>query len=64
MVMGSISGVPAGSGAEKLWLVFQGIADIAFAYPYSVILLEIQVENPNFSGCQSFFCMNFDAWRN
>ncbi|XP_027093234.1 probable amino acid permease 7 [Coffea eugenioides] len=42
MVMGSISGVPAGSGAEKLWLVFQGIADIAFAYPYSVILLEIQ----------------------
>ncbi|KAL3503678.1 hypothetical protein ACH5RR_038127 [Cinchona calisaya] len=42
MVMGSISGVPADSGVEKLWLVFQGIADIAFAYPYSVILLEIQ----------------------
>ncbi|XP_027064493.1 probable amino acid permease 7 isoform X1 [Coffea arabica] len=42
MVKGSISGVSANSGAEKSWLVFQGIADIAFAYPYSVILLEIQ----------------------
>ena len=29
--------------ADKLWLAFQAIGDIAFAYPYSIILLEIQV---------------------
>ena len=42
-IMGSVSGVPAKSLADKLWLVFQALGDIAFAYPYSIILLEIQV---------------------
>ena len=41
--MGSIGGVPSASAADKAWLVFQGLGDIAFAYPYSMILLEIQV---------------------
>ncbi|KAD3067258.1 hypothetical protein R6Q59_018677 [Mikania micrantha] len=41
-IMGSIGGVPAASATEKVWLVFQGLGDIAFAYPYSIILLEIQ----------------------
>ncbi|KAA8523505.1 hypothetical protein F0562_009928 [Nyssa sinensis] len=41
-IKGSIVGVPADSLVDKLWLVFQAIGDIAFAYPYSVILLEIQ----------------------
>ena len=41
--MGSITGVPASSLANKLWLVFQARGDIAFAYPYSIIVLEIQV---------------------
>ncbi|XP_052207864.1 probable amino acid permease 7 isoform X2 [Diospyros lotus] len=41
-VKGSIGGVPAKSTAEKTWLVFQGLGDIAFAYPYTIILLEIQ----------------------
>ncbi|XP_076894219.1 putative amino acid permease 7 [Bidens hawaiensis] len=41
-VMGSIGGVPAASAVDKVWLVFQGLGDIAFAYPYSIILLEIQ----------------------
>ncbi|CDP13656.1 unnamed protein product [Coffea canephora] len=40
--LGSISGVPADSLAEKLWSVFQALGDVAFAYPYSVIVLEIQ----------------------
>ena len=41
--MGSIGGVPGASAVDKVWLVFQGLGDIAFAYPYSIILLEIQV---------------------
>lgn len=42
-IMGSVAGVPASNIADKLWLVFQALGDIAFAYPYTVILLEIQV---------------------
>ena len=30
----------------KVWRVAQAIGDIAFAYPYSLILLEIQVRPP------------------
>jgi hypothetical protein len=30
----------------KVWRVSQAIGDIAFAYPYSLILLEIQVRPP------------------
>ncbi|KAK1440173.1 hypothetical protein QVD17_05998 [Tagetes erecta] len=41
-IKGSIGGVPAASATDKVWLVFQGLGDIAFAYPYSIILLEIQ----------------------
>ncbi|XLT26593.1 hypothetical protein HN873_057885 [Arachis hypogaea] len=41
-IMGSITGVAASSTADKLWLIFQALSDIAFAYPYSIILLEIQ----------------------
>ncbi|KAI3754066.1 hypothetical protein L2E82_26180 [Cichorium intybus] len=41
-IKGSIGGVPEASVIDKLWLVFQGLGDIAFAYPYSIILLEIQ----------------------
>ncbi|CAH1450980.1 unnamed protein product [Lactuca virosa] len=41
-IMGSIGGIPATSAIDKVWLVFQGLGDIAFAYPYSIILLEIQ----------------------
>ncbi|KAL2316610.1 hypothetical protein Fmac_030486 [Flemingia macrophylla] len=41
-IMGSVTGIPTSNIADKLWLVFQAVGDIAFAYPYSVILLEIQ----------------------
>ncbi|KAL5981319.1 hypothetical protein ACLOJK_015374 [Asimina triloba] len=41
-IKGSISGVPASSSMGKLWKVSQALGDIAFAYPYSIILLEIQ----------------------
>ncbi|XP_021905974.1 probable amino acid permease 7 [Carica papaya] len=41
-IKGNITGVPASSTANKLWLIFQALGDIAFAYPYSIILLEIQ----------------------
>ncbi|XAR56840.1 hypothetical protein NMG60_11037461 [Bertholletia excelsa] len=41
-IKGSIGGVPEATVAEKLWLIFQALGDIAFAYPYSIILFEIQ----------------------
>ncbi|KAL1820864.1 hypothetical protein ACET3Z_015733 [Daucus carota] len=41
-IKGSIRGVPADTTAEKLFLMFQALGDIAFAYPYALILLEIQ----------------------
>ncbi|CAN0922868.1 Probable amino acid permease 7 [Linum grandiflorum] len=41
-IKGSINGTPAANYVEKTWLVFQAIGDIAFAYPYTLVLLEIQ----------------------
>ncbi|KAJ9173842.1 hypothetical protein P3X46_016938 [Hevea brasiliensis] len=41
-VMGSITGVSASSAIAKVWNISQALGDIAFAYPYSLILLEIQ----------------------
>ncbi|KAG9455406.1 hypothetical protein H6P81_008310 [Aristolochia fimbriata] len=41
-IKGSVGGVTQVSAAHKLWSVTQAIGDIAFAYPYSTILLEIQ----------------------
>ncbi|KAL3821165.1 hypothetical protein ACJIZ3_007070 [Penstemon smallii] len=41
-IMGSIGGIPAETAVKKVWLVFQSLGDIAFAYPYTVIILEIQ----------------------
>ncbi|XP_038686448.1 probable amino acid permease 7 isoform X1 [Tripterygium wilfordii] len=41
-IQGSISGVAEANIADKLWLAFQALGDVAFAYPYSLILLEIQ----------------------
>ncbi|XP_021826794.1 probable amino acid permease 7 isoform X2 [Prunus avium] len=41
-IQGSLGGVPTSNVADKLWLAFQALGDIAFAYPYSIILLEIQ----------------------
>ncbi|BAT88427.1 amino acid permease 7 Amino acid transporter [Vigna angularis] len=39
---GTISGIPTSSGVDKVWLVAQALGDIAFSYPFSVILIEIQ----------------------
>ncbi|XP_057531560.1 probable amino acid permease 7 isoform X2 [Amaranthus tricolor] len=41
-IKGNISGVPNTSTLKKLSLSFQALGDIAFAYPYSLIVLEIQ----------------------
>jgi len=41
--MGSLSGIPTNTVADKFWAIFQALGDIAFAYPYSILLLEIQV---------------------
>ncbi|KAL2247735.1 probable amino acid permease 7 isoform X1 [Sesamum indicum] len=42
VVQGSIDGLSASSRTQKLWLVCQALGDIAFAYPYSMIVLNIQ----------------------
>nr|XP_048329951.1 probable amino acid permease 7 isoform X7 [Ziziphus jujuba var. spinosa] len=41
-IKGSATGISASSTAEKVWSISQAIGDIAFAYPYSLILIEIQ----------------------
>ncbi|CAL5397805.1 unnamed protein product [Camellia sinensis] len=43
-IKGSIGGVPASTTTKKIWLVAQALGDIAFAFPFSVILIEIQVQ--------------------
>ncbi|GAB4854050.1 Probable amino acid permease 7 [Ancistrocladus abbreviatus] len=42
VIKGSIEGVPTATVISKVWLVSQALGDIAFAYPYSLIVLEIQ----------------------
>ncbi|PKA49179.1 putative amino acid permease 7 [Apostasia shenzhenica] len=42
MIKGSMGGISVPSTAQKVWRVSQAIGDIAFAYPYSIILIEIQ----------------------
>ena len=42
-VEGSISGISTANSTQKVWLVAQAIGDIAFAFNFSIILLEIQV---------------------
>lgn len=42
----TLTGVQVGvdvTGSEKVWRTFQAIGDIAFAYAYSNVLIEIQV---------------------
>lgn len=41
---GTLTGVEVGTitGAKKVWQTFQALGDIAFAYSYSMILIEIQ----------------------
>ncbi|KAK9269492.1 hypothetical protein L1049_001267 [Liquidambar formosana] len=41
-IKGGIGGISTSSAADKAWLVSQALGDIAFAYPYSLILIEIQ----------------------
>lgn len=42
-IEGSIGGISTHTSAQKVWLVFQALGDIAFSYPYTQIVLEIQV---------------------
>lgn len=44
MIKGSITGVSTSTVMQKVWRVSQGVGDIAFAFPYSMIILEIQVK--------------------
>ncbi|GLT70943.1 hypothetical protein SLA2020_429900 [Shorea laevis] len=43
-IMGSLTGLSIGTvtQTQKIWRSFQALGDIAFAYPYSLILIEIQ----------------------
>ncbi|KAL6975130.1 hypothetical protein U1Q18_023925 [Sarracenia purpurea var. burkii] len=42
VIKGNILGISTSTAAQKMWLVSQALGDIAFAYPYSIILIEIQ----------------------
>lgn len=44
-IRGSLTGISIGTVTEtqKIWRSFQALGNIAFAYSYSLILIEIQV---------------------
>ncbi|KAL6562473.1 hypothetical protein OROGR_003480 [Orobanche gracilis] len=42
VIEGSVHGVSTSSAIQKVWGVSQAVGDIAFAYPYPMIVLEIQ----------------------
>ncbi|XP_043687368.1 probable amino acid permease 7 isoform X2 [Telopea speciosissima] len=59
-VKGSISGVHTSTTPQKIWKVTQALGDIAFAYPYSIILIEIQVFcQPVFAVVERWFTEKF-----
>lgn len=42
----SLTGIPVGpdfSGMEKMWRTFSALGDVAFAYSFCFVLIEIQV---------------------
>ena len=39
---GTAIGVDVASSAQKIWLTLQALGNIAFAYSYSMVLIEIQ----------------------
>jgi hypothetical protein len=53
---GSLTGISIGAVTEtqKIWRSFQALGDIAFAYSYSMILIEIQVYL-----CSKFMSLSF-----
>ena len=48
-IKGSLTGVNTGT-TEKVWNSFQALGDIAFAYSFSMILIEIQVKEWEING--------------
>lgn len=42
VIAGGIGGVSTHTTMQKVWRVSQAVGDVAFAYPYSMIVLEIQ----------------------
>jgi hypothetical protein len=56
---GSLTGVAIGDGVtstQKVWRSLQAFGNIAFAYSYSIILIEIQASHPLFLAPLSFLC--------
>jgi hypothetical protein len=43
VIMGGIGGIPMVTTTRKVWRVSQAVGDILFAYPFSLVLLEIEV---------------------
>jgi hypothetical protein len=43
VIKGAIGGIALASTTQKVWRVAQALGDIAFAYPFSLVLLEIEV---------------------
>ncbi|XP_066332416.1 probable amino acid permease 7 isoform X1 [Miscanthus floridulus] len=42
VIMGGIGGIPQVSTTQKVWRVSQALGDVMFAYPFSLVLLEIE----------------------
>ncbi|KAF6141349.1 hypothetical protein GIB67_008526 [Kingdonia uniflora] len=44
-IKGSIGGISQATELKKLWKISQALGDIAFAFPFSIILFEIQLKH-------------------
>ncbi|KAM0825354.1 hypothetical protein ACQ4PT_069616 [Festuca glaucescens] len=42
VIKGGIRGIPGVSSTQKVWSIAQAVGDITFAYPYIMVLLEIE----------------------
>ncbi|KAK4746315.1 hypothetical protein SAY87_012627 [Trapa incisa] len=59
-IKGGIAGAAAPTPARRVWTVFEALGDIAFSYPYSLILLEIQIfSQPIFATFELWFAKKF-----
>jgi hypothetical protein len=51
VIKGGIGGIAMVSTTQKVWRVSQALGDIAFAYPFSLVLLEIEARTIQMQCC-------------
>ncbi|KAM7268968.1 hypothetical protein ACFE04_024465 [Oxalis oulophora] len=58
-IQGSITGAPAANTADKVWLAFQAIGDIAFAYPKFLYVFIKLYSQPTYALVERWFAKKY-----